>query len=106
MERSISCTGCAGAKGTEREEVLLLGDDIVNQTIPLILCVRKKMSKEITALRWAIWTMQRCFICAPADCRERKLRRMVARARIDALNELVADEAVQKQVQEFMNQKR
>ena len=31
------------------------------------------MSKEITALRWAIWTMQRCFICAPADCRERKL---------------------------------
>lgn len=31
---------------------------------------------------------------------------MVARARIDALNELVADEAVQKQVQEFMNQKR
>ena len=30
---------------------------------------------------------------------------MVARARIDALNELVADEAVQKQVQEFMSQK-
>lgn len=30
--------GCAGAKGTENEDVLLLGDNQVNQTIPLILC--------------------------------------------------------------------
>lgn len=30
--------GCAGAKGTENEDILLLGDSQVNQTIPLILC--------------------------------------------------------------------
>ncbi|MCD7785432.1 MAG: SufD family Fe-S cluster assembly protein [Oscillospiraceae bacterium] len=30
--------GCAGAKGTENEDILLLGDNQVNQTIPLILC--------------------------------------------------------------------
>ena len=30
--------GCKGAKGDEREDVLLLGEDIVNKTIPLILC--------------------------------------------------------------------
>ncbi|MCD8107867.1 MAG: SufD family Fe-S cluster assembly protein [Oscillospiraceae bacterium] len=30
--------GCAGAKGTENEDILLLGDNQINQTIPLILC--------------------------------------------------------------------
>ena len=45
------------------------------------------------------------YLCSRGLSRE-EAERMVARARIDALNELVADEAVQKQVQEFMNQKR
>ena len=30
--------GCAGAVGNEKEEVLLLDDTVINQTIPLILC--------------------------------------------------------------------
>ena len=30
--------GCSGSKGSETEEVLLLGDGAVNRTIPLILC--------------------------------------------------------------------
>ncbi len=30
--------GSTGSKGEEREEVLLLSDDVVNRTIPLILC--------------------------------------------------------------------
>ena len=30
--------GSAGAKGDEREDVLLLGEDVVNKTVPLILC--------------------------------------------------------------------
>ena len=30
--------GCSGAKGNEMEDVLLMSDDVVNQTIPLILC--------------------------------------------------------------------
>ena len=30
--------GCAGAKGDETENVLLLDDDVVNKTVPLILC--------------------------------------------------------------------
>ena len=33
--------GAAGAKGTESEQVLLLGDDVINQTIPLILCAEE-----------------------------------------------------------------
>ena len=33
--------GASGAKGTESEQVLLLGDDVINQTIPLILCAEE-----------------------------------------------------------------
>lgn len=30
--------GCAGAKGTENENVLLIGDSMINKTVPVILC--------------------------------------------------------------------
>ena len=34
-------TGASGAKGSENEKVLLMGEDIVNQSIPLILCTEE-----------------------------------------------------------------
>lgn len=97
--------GCAGAKGTEREDVLLLGDDIVNQTIPLILCAEEDVEGNHGASMGDLDDATLFYLCSRGLSRE-EAERMVARARIDALNELVADEAVQKQVQEFMNQKR
>lgn len=96
--------GCAGAKGTEREDVLLLGDDIVNQTIPLILCAEEDVEGNHGASMGDLDDATLFYLCSRGLSRE-EAERMVARARIDALNELVADEAVQKQVQEFMNQK-
>lgn len=96
--------GCAGAKGTEREDVLLLGDDIVNQTIPLILCAEEDVEGNHGASMGDLDDATLFYLCSRGLSRE-EAERMVARARIDALNELVADEAVQKQVQEFMSQK-
>ena len=96
--------GCAGAKGTEREDVLLLGDDIVNQTIPLILCAEEDVEGNHGASMGDLDDATLFYLCSRGLSRE-EAERMVARARIDALNELVADEAVQKQVQEFMNLK-
>ena len=97
--------GCDGAKGTEREDVLLLGDDIVNQTIPLILCAEEDVEGNHGASMGDLDDATLFYLCSRGLSRE-EAERMVARARIDALNELVADEAVQKQAQEFMNQKR
>ena len=96
--------GCAGAKGTEREDVLLLGDDIVNQTIPLILCAEEDVEGNHGASMGDLDDATLFYLCSRGLSRE-EAERMVARARIDALNKLVADEAVQKQVHEFMNQK-
>ncbi len=38
--------GCAGAKGEENEEVLLMSDDVVNKTIPIILCAEEDVEGE------------------------------------------------------------
>ena len=38
--------GCAGAKGSENEEVLLLSDDVVNKSIPVILCAEEDVEGE------------------------------------------------------------
>ena len=35
--------GCEGAKGDEREDVLLLDEDVVNKTVPLILCTEESV---------------------------------------------------------------
>ena len=34
-------TGCSGSKGDEREKVILLDEDVVNRSIPLILCTEE-----------------------------------------------------------------
>ena len=34
-------TGCSGSKGDEREKVILLDEDVINRSIPLILCTEE-----------------------------------------------------------------
>lgn len=36
-------TGCTGAVGSEQETVLMLGEDAVNKTVPLILCAEENV---------------------------------------------------------------
>ena len=38
--------GCKGSVGAEQENVLLLGEDIVNKTIPLILCAEEDVQGD------------------------------------------------------------
>ncbi len=93
--------GCAGAKGTEREDVLMLGEEVVNQTIPLILCAEEDVEGNHGASMGDLDDATLFYLCSRGLSRE-KAERMVARARIDALNELTADESVKKQVEDFL----
>ena len=53
--------GAKGAVGNEKEDVLLLSNDVVNQTIPLILCAEGRSVKVIRqAPPLANWTMSCC----------------------------------------------
>ncbi len=52
--------GCAGSVGNEKEDVLLLGENVVNQTIPLILA-QKRMWKETMEPPSGNWMRRPCF---------------------------------------------
>jgi len=39
-------SGCAGSKGAESEEVLLLDDDVISKSAPLILCTEEDVEGE------------------------------------------------------------
>ncbi len=39
-------TGCVEAKGVENEDVLLLDEDVINKTVPLILCTEEDVEGE------------------------------------------------------------
>lgn len=42
--------GSSGSKGDEKEDVLLMGDNVVNQTIPLILCAEEDVEETMVLL--------------------------------------------------------
>ena len=76
--------GCAGSVGNEREDVLLLGDDVVNQTIPLILCAEEDVEGNHGASigeldeKTLFYLMSRGFTKEAAEA-------MIAGARLEAI---------------------
>ena len=76
--------GCPGSVGNEKEDVLLLGDDVVNQTIPLILCAEEDVEGNHGASigeldeKTLFYLMSRGFTKEAAE-------KMIARARLDAV---------------------
>lgn len=90
--------GCSGSKGDEKEEVLLLGDDVVNQTIPLILCSEEDVEGNHGA---SIGNLDEktMFYLNSRGFSEEAAQNMVARARIDSICEKIADEYVKEKVE-------
>lgn len=94
--------GCSGAKGDEKEEVLLLGDDVVNQTIPLILCSEEDVEGNHGA---SIGNLDEktMFYLKSRGFSEKAAQNMVARARIDSICEKISDGYVREKVAEKLD---
>lgn len=93
--------GCAGAKGTESEEVLLLGDSVVNQTIPLILCSEEDVEGNHGASIGRLDESMLFYLNArgiPTD----EAERLMARAKLDAVCNMIPSKEVRNEVQRFM----
>ncbi len=93
--------GCAGAKGDEREEVLLLGGDPVNQTIPLILCSEEDVEGNHGASIGELDDKTLFYMAArgiPAD----EAERIIAKARVDSVSSKIPDETVRREIDEYM----
>ena len=94
--------GCKGAKGDETENVLLLGDDMVNQTIPLILCKEEDVEGNHGASIGQLDERLLFYLGTrgiPAD----EAQQMIARSRIQSICNKIPDETVQKLIFEFEN---
>ena len=94
--------GCKGAKGDEAENVLLLGDDMVNQTIPLILCKEEDVEGNHGASIGQLDERMLFYLASrgiPAD----EAQQMIARSRIQSICNKIPDETVQNLTFEFEN---
>ncbi len=93
--------GCAGAVGDERETVLLLSDDVVNQTIPLILCSEEDVQGNHGASIGKL-DEELLFYLMSRGFGEQEAVDMMARARIDALCRRIEDEETVQLVQRYL----
>lgn len=93
--------GCQGAKGTESEDVLLLGDHVVNQTIPLILCSEEDVEGNHGASIGRLDDNMLFYLNTrgiPTD----EAERLIARAKLDAVCGMIPDKEIRDEIQQFM----
>ncbi len=88
--------GCPGSKGMEKEDVLLLGEDQVNQTIPLILCHEEDVEGDHGATISRL-DDQILFYLGSRGIDPKTAENMIARARIEALINRIPDEEIRSQ---------
>lgn len=93
--------GSAGSKGDEKEDVLLLGDDVVNKTIPLILCAEEDVQGNHGA---SIGRLDEAllFYLASRGLTAGQAEALMARAKLDALCAKIGDAEAQKSVEEYL----
>ena len=93
--------GCAGSVGNEKEDVLLLDDTIVNQTIPLILCNEEDVEGNHGASIGKI-DEELLFYLESRGISEENVYDMMAKARINAVCNKITDEGTKRKVQEYL----
>lgn len=93
--------GSAGAVGDEKETVLLLSDDVVNQTIPLILCSEEDVQGNHGASIGKLDEDLLFYLCSRGFS-EQEAVDMMAKAKIDALCRKIDDEDTVQLVQRYL----
>ena len=93
--------GSAGAEGAETESVLLLGEDVTNQTIPLILCAEEDVQGSHGASigqpdEAVLFYLGTRGIGTEAACS------LLARSRLDAVCRQIGNEQVEEAVQAYL----
>lgn len=93
--------GAKGAVGNEKEDVLLLSNDVVNQTIPLILCAEEDVEGNHGATIGKLDDELLLYLESRGMNRE-QIYEMMAMAKVDAVCRKIPDAATRAKVQEFL----
>lgn len=94
-------TGSSGSVGEEVEGVLLLSDDAINQTIPLILCSEEDVQGNHGASIGRLDENLLFYLMSRGFSKDEAVN-MMARAKIDALCRKIDDENIVQQVQDYV----
>ena len=93
--------GASGAKGNEKEDVLLLDDTVINQTIPLILCDEEDVEGNHGATIGKL-DDELLFYMQSRGIPQDAIYEMLATAHVEALLEKVTDEKTKCRVRDFL----
>lgn len=89
--------GCAGSTGDEAEDVLLIDEDVVNQTIPLILCAEEDVVGNHGATIGRIDEEIQFYMQSRGIAAE-EIYDIMAKARIDSVIKMIPDEQTVKKL--------
>ena len=95
--------GSVGAVGNESEDVLLLGDEVENQTIPLILCAEEDVEGNHGASigeldeKTLFYLMSRGFT-------EEEAKKLIARSRLDAVAGMIGEPSVREKTLNYLEE--
>ena len=94
-------TGSSGAVGAETEDVLLLGETVVNKTVPLILCAEEDVKGSHGASIGQL-DEEMLFYLGSRGISEQKAVDLMAGARISRIVREIGDETAEKMTREFL----
>ena len=93
--------GCAGSKGNEKEDVLLLDDKVKNQTIPVIRCAEEDVEGNHGATIGQL-DEELLFYLESRGLSEEYVYEMLAKARIDAVCGKIPDTQIREEIQHYL----
>ena len=95
--------GCPGSTGNEKEDVLLLGEGVVNQTIPLILCAEEDVEGNHGASIGELDEKTLFYLMSRGFSKE-AAKKMIARARLEAVAAQITEDSVREKTRKYLEE--
>ena len=89
--------GASGAKGSEKEDVILMSGAVVNRTVPVILCAEEDVEGSHGATIGRI-DEQHIYYMSSRGIPEEKICEMITRARLDRIIKMIGDKDAQERI--------
>ena len=95
--------GCAGAKGDELENVLLMDDDVINQTIPVILCDEEDVAGEHGSTIGKL-SNDVLFYMNAHGISQTEAEKIMTMSKINRVSSLIPDEKLKTRIAEYIEE--
>ena len=89
--------GAVGAKGTENEDVLLIGENVRCRTVPVILCAEEDVEGSHGATAGRI-DDEKLFYMRSRGLSDERIMQLIARAKISRVTEMIDDKMIKQRV--------